>query len=148
MNGLGDGLVGSISEDIARTSHLPALFLGPHARPFVDRATGAMHLQRMTVAVAEDLAPRRAIETLRRLFGGSFKAAISSTSVPTRRSSSILPERRSTSKSSRDRCSTPSWRLQSAIGRTYSSWRLRVTTGSSMPCAEVRAATCPRQMSP
>jgi len=58
----------SISADIAQNTQMPALFLGPKARPFVDSKTGALHLRNLVVPVAHHPAPQRALSLLNRLF--------------------------------------------------------------------------------
>jgi nucleotide-binding universal stress UspA family protein len=63
-------LSGSVSEAIARETHLPALFVGRSAQPFVDRLSGEMRLENILVPVARDPAPRRALKLLHGLFGG------------------------------------------------------------------------------
>ena len=59
--GLNRWLVGSVSEDMARHSHLPTLLIGPDAYPFVDEATGALALDDILVPVTMDPAPGRAL---------------------------------------------------------------------------------------
>jgi nucleotide-binding universal stress UspA family protein len=57
-------LSGSVSESVARQTHIPTLFLGPDARPFVDHATGEMRLVKLLVPIAEQPSPLRALHTL------------------------------------------------------------------------------------
>ena len=62
-------LSGSVSEAIARETHLPALFVGRAAQPFVDRLSGELRLENILVPVARDPAPRRSLRLLQDLFG-------------------------------------------------------------------------------
>lgn len=64
----------SVSEAIARDTHLPALFVGPAARPFVDSATGALRLGSIVFGVATSPPPQHAVETLARLLGSHAAA--------------------------------------------------------------------------
>jgi nucleotide-binding universal stress UspA family protein len=66
-DGLNRWLAGSVSEGIARQTHLPTMFLGPQARPFVDKSTGNMHLQNLVIPVAKQPSPRHALNTLAQL---------------------------------------------------------------------------------
>jgi len=59
--GLSRWLRGSVSEELARRTHVPTLFLGPKAQGFVDRATGQMRLQRILVPVAHEPPPSRSL---------------------------------------------------------------------------------------
>ena len=63
-DGLSRWLSGSVSEEVARRTHVPSLFIGPEARGFVDEASGEMHLQRILVPVAHTPSPRRALNAL------------------------------------------------------------------------------------
>ncbi len=67
--GLDGWLSGSVSGEIARNTQMPALFFGPRARPFVEIATGRMHLKSVAVPVANEPSPLHALELLRRLTG-------------------------------------------------------------------------------
>ncbi len=67
--GLHRWLSGSVSEGIAQKTRVPALFIGPKARPFVDSKTGRMHLQTVMMPVARDPAPQRALLHMRHLLG-------------------------------------------------------------------------------
>ena len=57
--GLNRWLRGSVSEEVARRTHVPTLFIGPRSQGFVDTATGQMRLQNpggpfaITVALVE-----------------------------------------------------------------------------------------------
>jgi nucleotide-binding universal stress UspA family protein len=51
----------SVSEGIAAKTHIPALFIGPKARSFVDPKTGRMHLKSALIPVARKPAPQRAL---------------------------------------------------------------------------------------
>jgi len=55
---------GSVSESIAKQTHIPTLFLGPNARPFVDQQSGALGLNNLVVPLARNPSPRRALHTL------------------------------------------------------------------------------------
>jgi nucleotide-binding universal stress UspA family protein len=59
--GLSRWVRGSVSEDLARRTHVPTLFLGPNAQGFVDRATGEIRLQRILVPVAHEPPPLRGL---------------------------------------------------------------------------------------
>jgi nucleotide-binding universal stress UspA family protein len=62
--GLNRWLRGSVSEELARRTHIPTLFLGPNANGFVDIETGAMHLDQILVPVAHQPSPLRALNIL------------------------------------------------------------------------------------
>ena len=62
--GLTRWLSSSVSEGIARQTHIPTLFFGPEARPFVDLQTGALGLNKLVLPLARDPSPRRALHTL------------------------------------------------------------------------------------
>lgn len=64
-----EGLAGSVSEAIARQTHLPTLFLRQGARPFVDGATGTLRLRSILFGVAAEPSPQGAVATLGRLIG-------------------------------------------------------------------------------
>jgi nucleotide-binding universal stress UspA family protein len=59
----------SVAEGIAEKTNLPALFLGPNARPFVDSKNGRLHLKSAVIPVACHPAPHRALTLFHRLFG-------------------------------------------------------------------------------
>lgn len=63
-DGLNRWLRGSVSEDLARRSHLPTLFFGPNAKGFIDCETGKMRLVRILVPVAHAPSPLRALNIL------------------------------------------------------------------------------------
>lgn len=67
--GLNRWVSGSISEGIARRTHLPTLFLAPQSQPFVDIKTGELHLKTVVVPVARDPSPRHALAALSHLLG-------------------------------------------------------------------------------
>ncbi len=69
-SGLNRWLSASISEAIARDTHLPALFFGPVAQPFVDRLTGGLQLGNILVPVTRHPAPRQSLQLLQNLLGG------------------------------------------------------------------------------
>ena len=58
----------SISEGIAQKTRIPALFLGPNARPFVDAKTGRLHLKSAVFPIAHQPTPQRALDLFQRLF--------------------------------------------------------------------------------
>jgi nucleotide-binding universal stress UspA family protein len=60
-------LRGSVSEDLARRTHVPTLFLGPQCRGFVDDASGQMRLERILIPVAHDPSPGRSLSVLSNL---------------------------------------------------------------------------------
>jgi nucleotide-binding universal stress UspA family protein len=68
--GVSRWLSGSVSEGIAHKTRIPALFIGPKSRPFVDARTGRMHLKNLMMPIARDPAPQRAIHHMHRLLGG------------------------------------------------------------------------------
>ncbi len=59
----------SVSEGIAQKTNLPALFLGPNARPFVDSKNGRLHLKSAVIPVARHPSPARALTHFHRLLG-------------------------------------------------------------------------------
>jgi nucleotide-binding universal stress UspA family protein len=59
----------SVSEGIAQKTNLPALFLGPNARPFVDSKNGRLYLKSAVIPVARHPSPNRALTLFHRLFG-------------------------------------------------------------------------------
>ncbi len=67
--GLNRWLSQSVSEGIAQKTQIPALFLGPKARSFVDANTGSLRLKKVVVPVAHHPAPQRALLLLHQLFG-------------------------------------------------------------------------------
>jgi nucleotide-binding universal stress UspA family protein len=67
--GLSRFLTESVSEGIAQKTHVPALFLGPNARPFVDAKTGRLHLRSAVIPVAHHPSPSRALLLFHHLFG-------------------------------------------------------------------------------
>ncbi len=67
--GLSRFLTESISEGIAQKTRIPALFLGPVCRPFVDAKTGRLHLKSVLIPVADHPEPQRALQRFGRLFG-------------------------------------------------------------------------------
>lgn len=68
-NGLLRWVDPSVSESILRQSHRPTLFIADEMRPFVDRDTGAVRLQRVLVPVDHEPDPAQAVNRLERLFG-------------------------------------------------------------------------------
>ncbi|MDX2157350.1 MAG: universal stress protein [Hyphomicrobiaceae bacterium] len=65
--GLSRWLQGSISETVARATHLPTLFIGSAAHGFVAEETGVLRLDRTLMPVAVAPRPQRAYEQLARL---------------------------------------------------------------------------------
>jgi nucleotide-binding universal stress UspA family protein len=63
-DGLNRWLRGSMSAEVARETHAPVMLIGPAARPFVDPATGMMHLRKILAPIARDPSPLRALHTL------------------------------------------------------------------------------------
>jgi nucleotide-binding universal stress UspA family protein len=55
--GLNRLLYGSKAEEVARRTHVPAIFIGPEARGFVDKSTGQIRLERILVPVAHSPSP-------------------------------------------------------------------------------------------
>ena len=68
--GLERWLANSVSVELARESSVATLILGPHARPFVDSATGRIDLRKALVPVDDDPAPDGAVEVLESLVVG------------------------------------------------------------------------------
>jgi nucleotide-binding universal stress UspA family protein len=62
--GLKRWLQGSVSEELARRTHIPTLFVGPNARGFVDTETGEMRLTHILVPVAHQPSPLQALNIL------------------------------------------------------------------------------------
>ncbi len=60
-HGLNRWLRGSVSEDLARRSHIPTIFFGPHAKGFIDYETGKMRLDGILVPIAHEPSPLRAL---------------------------------------------------------------------------------------
>lgn len=65
--GLARWLSGSTSERIARQTHIPTLFFGPDARPFVDEQSGKLALKKILVPLARNPSPRGALHALNKL---------------------------------------------------------------------------------
>jgi nucleotide-binding universal stress UspA family protein len=63
-DGVNRWLRGSVSEDLARRTHIPTLFLGPNAKGFIDIETGAMRVEGILVPVAHEPSPLRALNIL------------------------------------------------------------------------------------
>ncbi len=59
----------SVAEEIAQRTHVPAMFFGPNARPFVDAKTGRLHLKNALFPVGSHPSPKRALLFLDHLFG-------------------------------------------------------------------------------
>lgn len=67
--GLNRWLRSSVSEALARRTHIPTLFLGPNSRGFVDPTNGKMRLQRVLIPVAHQPSPLRSLNILTNLLG-------------------------------------------------------------------------------
>ncbi len=65
--GLKRWLKGSISEDVASRTHVPVLFVGPDARPFVNSATGELNLHQILIPLAQTPPAHRALLVLESL---------------------------------------------------------------------------------
>jgi nucleotide-binding universal stress UspA family protein len=63
-DGLAHWLHGSISEELARRAGIPALFIPPTARSFVDQWTGQLHLSRILVPVDHSPPATEALGTI------------------------------------------------------------------------------------
>jgi nucleotide-binding universal stress UspA family protein len=57
-------LNGSVSEEVARQTHIPTLFIGPQAQGFVDATTGKLRLEHILVPVAQAPSPRLTLNVL------------------------------------------------------------------------------------
>jgi nucleotide-binding universal stress UspA family protein len=68
-NGFNRWLSGSVAQDVAHRIHLPTLFIGPDARPFVDIETGDLRLTNVVVPVASEPEPGRALDMLDQFLG-------------------------------------------------------------------------------
>ena len=66
-DGLNHWLRGSVSEELARRTHIPTLFFGPKSNGFVDLKTGEIHLKRILVPIAHDPSPLGALNVLTNL---------------------------------------------------------------------------------
>jgi len=66
-SGFNRWLSGSVAQDVAHRIHLPTLFVGPSARPFVDLETGELRLTTVVVPVTSQPEPGRALDTLEAL---------------------------------------------------------------------------------
>jgi nucleotide-binding universal stress UspA family protein len=62
-------LRGSVSEEIARRTHIPTLFIGPQSRGFVDAIEGELHLARILIPIAHHPSPRGSLRVLGSLLG-------------------------------------------------------------------------------
>ena len=65
--GLNRWLSGSVSEEVARQTHIPTLFFGPKARGFVNAATGQMQIERILVPIAHSPSPVLTLSVLNNL---------------------------------------------------------------------------------
>jgi len=62
--GVNRWLQGSVTEDLVKRTHVPALMIGPHGRPFVDSSTGAMSLARILLPLAPESNPAQALQAM------------------------------------------------------------------------------------
>jgi nucleotide-binding universal stress UspA family protein len=62
--GLNRVLYGSKAEEIARRTHVPAIFIGPEARGFADKSNGQIRLQRILFPVAHSPSPIHSLRFL------------------------------------------------------------------------------------
>jgi nucleotide-binding universal stress UspA family protein len=62
--GLNRWLKGSVSEEIARHTHVPTLFIGLNSQGFVEASTGDMRLEHILVPVADSPSPRLTLNVL------------------------------------------------------------------------------------
>jgi nucleotide-binding universal stress UspA family protein len=62
--GLDRWLRGSVSEEIARHTHVPTLFIGPNSKGFVEVSTGELRLEHILVPVAHSPSPRLSLNIL------------------------------------------------------------------------------------
>jgi nucleotide-binding universal stress UspA family protein len=67
--GFNQWLRGSVSEEIARRTHIPTLFMGPQSRGFVDAIKGELHLARILIPIAHHPSPRGSLRVLGSLLG-------------------------------------------------------------------------------
>jgi nucleotide-binding universal stress UspA family protein len=65
--GLNQWLRDSVSETLARRTHIPTLFLGPNSQGFVDLTTGKMRLERVLIPVAHQPSPLSSLNVLTHL---------------------------------------------------------------------------------
>ena len=65
--GLSRLLYGSKAEEIARRTHVPAIFIGPNANGFVDESTGQIQLRRILVPIAHSPSPLHSLHILAEL---------------------------------------------------------------------------------
>lgn len=62
--GVNRWLQGSVTEDLVKRTHVPALMIGPQSRGFVDSSTGAMRLARILLPLAAEPNPAQALRAL------------------------------------------------------------------------------------
>lgn len=63
-HGVNRWLQGSVSEEVARRTHVPTLLIGPDSRGFVDAQSGQARLDRVLVPLAAAPVPGRTLELL------------------------------------------------------------------------------------
>lgn len=69
--GVNRWLNGSVSEDVARRTHVPTLLIGPDGHGFIDARSGDMSLRRILVPVTPTPSPARALERLASLLSAA-----------------------------------------------------------------------------
>ncbi|MGZ5822402.1 MAG: universal stress protein [Hyphomicrobium sp.] len=69
--GVNRWLNGSVSEDVARRTHVPTLLIGPDGHGFIDARSGDMSLRRILVPVTPMPSPARVIERLASLLSAA-----------------------------------------------------------------------------
>ena len=63
-HGVSRWLHGSVSEDVARRTHVPTLLIGPGSGSFVDAQSGQTSLRRILVPLTPEPSPTRALQLL------------------------------------------------------------------------------------
>jgi nucleotide-binding universal stress UspA family protein len=62
--GVNRWLQGSVTEDLVKRTHVPALMIGPHSRGFVDANTGTLRLERILLPLAPQPNPAQALQAM------------------------------------------------------------------------------------
>lgn len=95
-SGLSRWLEGSVAMQAMRETTLPALLIGPSAKPIVDTASGALSLNTALMPVTCTPSPRRAIATFHRLLGSQAPAVhhihVVEPGVPKKAVLSLVPQ--------------------------------------------------------
>jgi nucleotide-binding universal stress UspA family protein len=76
-HGVNRWLHGSVSEEVARRTHVPTLLIGPDSRGFVEAQSGKMSIRRILLPVTSALSPERALELL-----SSLLSVVGVTAIP------------------------------------------------------------------